>query len=48
MDFHPSKPLLAVANPSQGKIDCYRLDYAPLITASQQDSQRYVNAKVVL
>ena len=48
MDFHPSKPLLAVANPSHGKIDCIPIHYAPLIAAPQEDSQRYVNAKVVL
>ena len=48
MDFHPSKPLLAVAIPSRSEIDCCPIDYAPLIAAHQQDSQRYVNAKVVL
>jgi TIR domain/Ras family len=47
-EFHPTKPLLIVANPVHGQIDCYWLDYARLRAEVQLDSRRYVNAKVVL
>ena len=48
LEFHPTKPLLVVANPVHGQIDCYWLDYARLSADIQPDSRRYVNAKVVL
>lgn len=49
LDFHPTKPLVAVKNTKSNRIDCYRIDYSSMDGADiQEDSRRYVNAKVVL
>ncbi|MGH4026608.1 MAG: TIR domain-containing protein [Pseudonocardiaceae bacterium] len=49
LDFHPSKPVLAMRNHENRTIYCYRLDYELLRGGDTgTGSRRYVNAKVVL
>jgi Ras family/WD domain, G-beta repeat len=48
LDFHPSRPLIAVMDRSAGRIDCFLIDDALRSVGVKAESRRYVNAKVVL
>ena len=49
LDFHPSKPILAIKNEESWTNDCYEVNQDLLLgAAGRADSRRYVNAKVML
>ena len=49
LDFHPIEGLLAAKDTRRRRIDCYKIDYTRVNSASiRPDSRRYCNAKVIL